>query len=152
MFVGKSPKEFRTFRNFLEFSKTFWKVPNSFELFPINRNQNQNTLLKTLLKRSSTNKSAFFSTKNRYPYQTVLWPPYLQDISLVLASPTSPSLLSYTDNSTCVLVPDQERQEVRLLPLLLRVGNSVKNSTDTIFELEILAQKARAKIRINVQK
>ena len=33
-----------------------------------------------------------------------------------------------------------------------RVGNSVKNSTDTIFELEILAQEMRAKIRINVQK
>ena len=33
-----------------------------------------------------------------------------------------------------------------------RVGKSVKNSTDTIFELEILAQKMRAKIRINVQK
>ena len=28
----------------------------------------------------------------------------------------------------------------------------MKNSTDTIFELEILAQKMRAKIRINVQK
>ena len=33
-----------------------------------------------------------------------------------------------------------------------RVENSVKNSTDTIFELEILAQKARAKICINMQK
>ena len=33
-----------------------------------------------------------------------------------------------------------------------RVGKSVKNSIDTIFELEILAQKMRAKIRINVQK
>ena len=28
----------------------------------------------------------------------------------------------------------------------------MKNSTDTIFELEIIAQKTRAKIRINVQK
>ena len=28
----------------------------------------------------------------------------------------------------------------------------MKNSTDTIFELEILAQKTPAKIRINVQK
>ena len=33
-----------------------------------------------------------------------------------------------------------------------RVGNSVTNSTDTIFELKILAQKARAKIPIDVQK
>ena len=29
-----------------------------------------------------------------------------------------------------------------------RVGKSVKNSTDTIFEIEILAQKTCAKIRI----
>ena len=36
--------------------------------------------------------------------------------------------------------------------VLIRVGKSVKNSTDTIFLLEILAQKMRAKIRINVQK
>ena len=28
----------------------------------------------------------------------------------------------------------------------VRVGKSMKNSTDTIFELEILAQKMRAKI------
>ena len=33
-----------------------------------------------------------------------------------------------------------------------RVEKSVKNSTDTIFELEILAQKARAKMSKNVQK
>ena len=33
-----------------------------------------------------------------------------------------------------------------------RVGKSVTNSTDKIFELEILAHKIRAKIRINVQK
>ena len=32
-----------------------------------------------------------------------------------------------------------------------RVGKSVKNSTDTIFELEILAKKMHAKICINVQ-
>ena len=34
----------------------------------------------------------------------------------------------------------------------VRVGKSVKNSTDTIFELEIVGQKTRAKIRINMQK
>ena len=39
-----------------------------------------------------------------------------------------------------------------MLGLLARVGKSVKNSTDTIFELEVLAQKTRAKIRIHVQK
>ena len=33
-----------------------------------------------------------------------------------------------------------------------RDGKSMKNSADTIFELEILAQKTHAKIRINVQK
>ena len=33
-----------------------------------------------------------------------------------------------------------------------RVGKSVKNSTDTIFELEILAHKMCSKIDINMQK
>ena len=33
-----------------------------------------------------------------------------------------------------------------------RFGKSMKNCTVTIFELEILAQKMRAKIRINMQK
>ena len=41
---------------------------------------------------------------------------------------------------------------IRLLGWGGRFGKSVKNSTDTIFELEILAQKTRGKIRINVQK
>ena len=36
--------------------------------------------------------------------------------------------------------------------VLARVGKSGKNSTDTIFELEILPQKTRAKICINVKK
>ena len=37
-------------------------------------------------------------------------------------------------------------------PIENKVGKSVRNSTDTSFELEILAQKTGAKIRINVQK
>ena len=45
-------------------------------------------------------------------------------------------------------LPDTQRLGV----LSIRVGKNVKNNTDTIFELEILAQIMRAKIRINVQK
>ena len=44
--VQKSPKLFRKFGKLPESSIRFRKAPNSFGLFPINRNQYQNALLK----------------------------------------------------------------------------------------------------------